>query len=124
MGQRVNIDTHAGYKGDVGSGIAYYDIWRDIEGHTRALFSRLLTASVIYHVAPIMNAEMHRRLIGNDIGIVFFLEVGALFDPKVRYWFTGLVGCILFLQVLEGLGSVPQIFAIVQPFKNKYKYVR
>ena len=60
---------------------------------------------MIYHVAPHMDAEQHRRLIGNDIGIIFFLEVGAKFD----------------LRVLDGLGTVPQVFAIVQPFKNKYR---
>lgn len=60
---------------------------------------------VIYHVAPLMDSEQHRRLIGNVIGIIFVLEVGAKFD----------------LRVLDGLGTVPQVFAIVQPFKNKYR---
>lgn len=33
MGQRVNIATHEGYKGDIRSGFAYYLRWKNnIEG--------------------------------------------------------------------------------------------
>lgn len=91
MGQRISIKEHTGYRGDVSNGFAYYDQWRGRE--------------VIYHVAPTMDAERHRRLIGNDIGIIFFLEVGAQFDP----------------EVMSGLGTVPQCMCIVQPHHNKYR---
>jgi len=60
---------------------------------------------IIYHVAPLLNPEGHRRLIGNDIGVIFFLESGQ-FDPSL----------------IDKLGSLPQVYAIVQPIrKNKYQ---
>jgi len=60
---------------------------------------------VTYHVAPYMNAEGHRRLIGNDRCIIFFKEAGEPFDP------TG----------VDNLGTMPQIFAVVQPHGHDYR---
>jgi len=91
MGSKIDdISTHTGYKGDVGKGIAFYDRWKGLE--------------IIYHVAPRMNTEMIRRLIGNDIATIFFLENGS-FDPTP----------------IDELGTVPQIFIVVQPFQKKYR---
>jgi len=60
---------------------------------------------VTYHVAPFMNAEGHRRLIGNDRSIIFFKEPGESFDP------TG----------VDALGTMPQIFSVVQPVGHEYR---
>jgi hypothetical protein len=59
-------------------------------------------------VSAMMNAEGHRRLIGNDIAILIFLEEDEdfTFDP------TG----------VGNLGTVPQVFAVVQPYKAKWRY--
>ena len=47
-------------------------------------------------------------MIGNDIAVIFFLEDGeAKFDPTY----------------LDQLGTVPQIFAVIQPTQNeKFRY--
>eukprot|EP01125_Pyxidicula_operculata_P016690 TRINITY_DN5774_c0_g1_i1.p1 TRINITY_DN5774_c0_g1~~TRINITY_DN5774_c0_g1_i1.p1 ORF type:complete len:1448 (+),score=388.07 TRINITY_DN5774_c0_g1_i1:96-4439(+) len=95
MGRQIDLEKHVGYTGDMKPPAqTYYDVWKGIE--------------VIYHVAPMLNAEGHRRLIGNDIAIIFFLEEGAStqFDPS---------------QVAQ-LGTVPQVFAVVQPVLNNQHY--
>src|SRR3546814_2793875 len=38
-----------------------------------SIITGLSTISVIYHVAPMLHSEGHRRLIGNDVGVIFFL---------------------------------------------------
>lgn len=61
---------------------------------------------VIYHVAPLLNAEGHRRLIGNDIAVIFFMEENSgKFDPSF----------------MDQLGQVPQVFAVVQPQGDKFR---
>jgi len=94
MGHEVDLsDNWTGYTGDMKGGKTYYTKWKQIE--------------VIYHVAPIMNKEGHRRLIGNDIAVIFFLEEGdnTLFDPSQ----------------ISLLGTVPQIFAVIQPVGQLYR---
>ena len=60
----------------------------------------------MYHVACFLNSEQHRRLIGNDIAVVIFVEDGQ-FDPKD----------------LDTFGTVPQIYAIVQPVAKEGRTV-
>jgi len=72
FGSEINLTEWDGYMGDMKpgeTGKAFYDRWNNIE--------------VIYHVAPFLNSEGHRRLIGNDIAELFFLEEGddTLLDP-------------------------------------------
>lgn len=57
-----------------------------------------------------LDAEGHRRLIGNDIAVLFFLEEGedVYFDPTN----------------IGNLGTVPQVFGIIQPVKENYRFVR
>lgn len=63
LGEEVDLESFPGYKGDMGKGRAYYDQWK-------------FQVQIIYHVAALMNAEEHRRLIGNDIRMLssFFLH--------------------------------------------------
>ena len=61
----------------------------------------------MYHVAPILSADEHRRLIGNDLAIIFFLDEGAEFDPS---------------QV-TALGKVPMIYIVVTPYQDAYRLV-
>uniref|UniRef100_A0A6B2L258 Rap-GAP domain-containing protein n=1 Tax=Arcella intermedia TaxID=1963864 RepID=A0A6B2L258_9EUKA len=94
MGHEIQLEDWNGYKGDMGNkGKTYYEKWRDID--------------IIYHVAPMLNAEGHRRLIGNDICVVFFLEEGedVFFIPTH----------------LSNLGTVPQVHAVIQPVGNNYR---
>jgi len=53
-----------------------------------------------------MNAEQHRRLIGNDVVFIIFHEEGKSFDPGP----------------LDAVGTVPQVFIVVQPFDNSEYY--
>lgn len=36
----------------------------------------------MYHLAPLMDSEGHRRLIGNDVNVLFFLD-----GPSPLYFF-------------------------------------
>ena len=47
----------------------------------------------MFHVAPMLNKEQQRRLIGNDKAIIYFQEKTP-FCPQFR----GNVNCILFLK--------------------------
>lgn len=49
-----------------------------------------------------LNAEEHRRLIGNDIAVIIYVEKGATFSPKF---------------LLE-LGTVQQVYVVVRPEEN------
>eukprot|EP01124_Arcella_intermedia_P013786 TRINITY_DN20177_c0_g1_i1.p1 TRINITY_DN20177_c0_g1~~TRINITY_DN20177_c0_g1_i1.p1 ORF type:complete len:868 (+),score=172.66 TRINITY_DN20177_c0_g1_i1:113-2716(+) len=94
LGEKISLEGWKGYRGDMRPGensstTPYYRKWRDIE--------------IIYHVAPLLNSEGHRRLIGNDISIIFFIDEGP-FDP----FEVGL------------LGTVPQVFAVVRPEKKLF----
>jgi len=61
----------------------------------------------MFHIAPYCTPEQHRRLIGNDILVVIFHDDPDYepFDPTV----------------LADLGTVPQIFCVVQSFNNLYR---
>lgn len=56
----------------------------------------------MYHVSPMLTSEEHRRLVGNDIALLFFVEEGAPLD----------------LSGLSGLGTVGQVYVAVQPAGN------
>jgi len=61
--------------------------------------------AVVWHVASDMSEDQHRRLIGNDIVVLFFKEEGEPFDP----------------QMVNELGTIPQVFIVIQPHKDKYR---
>eukprot|EP01130_Rhizamoeba_saxonica_P014997 TRINITY_DN6633_c0_g1_i1.p1 TRINITY_DN6633_c0_g1~~TRINITY_DN6633_c0_g1_i1.p1 ORF type:complete len:502 (-),score=115.20 TRINITY_DN6633_c0_g1_i1:233-1738(-) len=98
MGHEIDLDTWTKYRGDMGaSGKTYYDEFIASDGNT---------LDVIYHLAPMMGPEGHRRLIGNDVAVIFFLEDDGKFDPTLA----------------TGLGTVPQVFSVVKPLgNNQYK---
>jgi hypothetical protein len=50
----------------------------------------------MFHLAPWMEKEQHRRLIGNDIGFIVYYD-----DPTCMTSFNP--------AFLEGLGTVPQV---------------
>jgi len=96
MGREIDLNGWTNYTGDMktkGETISktYYDKWNEIE--------------IIYHVAPLLDKEGHRRLIGNDIAVLFFLDEDYLFSP----------------YVVDELGKVPQIFGIVQASGDLYR---
>ena len=65
---------------------------------------------VMYHVSTMMGAEQHRRLIGNDVTTIIYQE-----------------GTPLNVTNIDFLGTVPQIFGVVQPIEDSnntsYKYI-
>lgn len=60
----------------------------------------------MYHVSPMLTSEEHRRLVGNDIALLFFVE------PDTH----------LNLEGLSGLGTVGQVYAAVQPVGDMWRY--
>jgi len=61
---------------------------------------------VHWYVSPFLNADQHRRDVGNAPCIIFFQDEGKPFDAS---------------QIQE-LGMVPQIFVVVQPFWKNMGY--
>lgn len=52
-----------------------------------------------------MNAEQHRRLIGNDIAVIYFHE-----------------GPPFVLEEHDNLGTVPQVFVVVSPYQDRFRF--
>jgi hypothetical protein len=70
------------------------------------LFSRV----VVYHISPIMNSEEKRRLLGNDVAMIFYYDAPWTAKP------FDLSGILTF-------GEVPQVFAVLQPNdNNEFRY--
>eukprot|EP01126_Amoeba_proteus_P027312 TRINITY_DN2710_c0_g1_i2.p2 TRINITY_DN2710_c0_g1~~TRINITY_DN2710_c0_g1_i2.p2 ORF type:complete len:278 (+),score=69.54 TRINITY_DN2710_c0_g1_i2:1118-1951(+) len=100
MGGRINTKGWTKYLGDFKTEgedtekDTYYLEWNKIE--------------VIYHLAPWLTPEQHRRLIGNDVNVIIFLETKSNkpFDES---------SC-------EALGKIPQVFVLVSVAEDdKYK---
>jgi len=92
LGHRINTKGWTGYLGDFKtSGVdtqkdTFYSDWNKLE--------------IMYHVAPLLNEEQHRRLIGNDIILIIYYDNAT--EP-----FDELV--------CEALGKMPQMYALVTP---------
>eukprot|EP01114_Cavostelium_apophysatum_P015326 TRINITY_DN4148_c0_g1_i1.p1 TRINITY_DN4148_c0_g1~~TRINITY_DN4148_c0_g1_i1.p1 ORF type:complete len:548 (+),score=139.82 TRINITY_DN4148_c0_g1_i1:161-1804(+) len=89
LGEKIQLLGWTGYRGDLNTGQEAETIYTKWKGF-----------EVMYHVSTMTNSEQHRRLIGNDIGAIIFQEETPL-DPTH----------------LNLLGTVPQVFAVVQPQK-------
>lgn len=98
LGKPIDLNGWTHYRGDMRPpGEAWYCIWNDIE--------------IIYHVAPKLNTEERRRLIGNDIPYLIYFDA----DPnEIQFDPSG----------LSSFGEVPQIFAIVQPLTASPPYFK
>ncbi len=71
--------------------ISRYNTWHDVE--------------LILHVTPVLSAEEIRRLVGNDIGLIFFVTSPYDVENPFKFDCSG----------IETLGEVPCVFAVVQP---------
>jgi len=92
FGEKTDLTNFTGYLGDMGQrGHSYVDNWQGLE--------------VMYHVSPMLTSEEHRRLVGNDIALLFFVE------PDTH----------LNLEGLSGLGTVGQVYAAVQPVGDMWR---
>ena len=88
MGEKIDLEQWTGYRGDMGRDVKQQSVfcrWRDVE--------------VMLHCSTLLNAEQHRRLIGNDVGVVLWRPAGA---PPLK------------LDELD-LGTVQQVYAVIQP---------
>jgi hypothetical protein len=63
---------------------------------------------VMFHVAPLMNSEQLRRLVGNDITYVFYHDAMQPFNSSL----------------LHNFGQVPHAFLVVQPIAERFRYAR
>jgi len=88
LGDMINLASWRGYRGDFG---------KDMD--QRAVFSKWRQLEVMFHVSTLLDEEQHRRLIGNDIGVVLWRPPGA---PPLD------------LNVVD-LGTVQQVYAVAQP---------
>lgn len=93
LGTKISLKGWKRYRGDIGADVdqdSYYCEWRGIE--------------VMFHICAWMDAEQHRRLIGNDVVFVIYHDSLEPFDPTP----------------LDTLGTVPQVFAVVQKPHEHY----
>jgi len=65
IAEKIELTGWTKYRGDMGTQgddakESYYTEWEGIE--------------VMFHVAPWMNEEQLRRLVGNDIGVILFYD--------------------------------------------------
>lgn len=96
LGRKIDIQGWSRYRGDMRPpGTAWYDdTWHGIE--------------IIYHVAPILNKEEIRRLVGNDVFILIYFDAPepTQFNPSG----------------VDTFGEVPVIFNVIQPIsETQYK---
>eukprot|EP01127_Copromyxa_protea_P011430 TRINITY_DN2871_c0_g1_i2.p1 TRINITY_DN2871_c0_g1~~TRINITY_DN2871_c0_g1_i2.p1 ORF type:complete len:773 (-),score=122.39 TRINITY_DN2871_c0_g1_i2:245-2563(-) len=97
LGTKVSLKGWTKYRGDFGADIeqdSYYTVWKDIE--------------VMFHICLWMDAEQHRRLIGNDVVVIIFSDSAVPVVPRP----------------LDALGTVPQVFVVVQPLPGDPDYYR
>eukprot|EP01127_Copromyxa_protea_P023905 TRINITY_DN9186_c0_g1_i1.p1 TRINITY_DN9186_c0_g1~~TRINITY_DN9186_c0_g1_i1.p1 ORF type:complete len:1018 (-),score=182.80 TRINITY_DN9186_c0_g1_i1:6-3059(-) len=93
MGEVINTRGWTKYLGDFASD------GEDTERDT--YFTQWDTVQVMYHVAPWLNEDQYRRLIGNDFLIVVFYES----PQRVPFDF----------ERCKKMGKVPHIFCVVSP---------
>lgn len=105
--------------------------------HTRfvlnSFFLFLLTRLVAYHVAPNLNAEERRRLIGNDIALLVFLDAPLTSVTTITTALTVTTTTTFNadaqfdVNCLDAFGDVTQLYVIVQPIdgypQGDYRYV-
>jgi len=92
FGQKFDLEGWTKYRGDMRPpGTAWYDLWQNVE--------------VVCHVAPVMGPEEIRRLIGNDIGLVFFFDEPYDVPNPAKFDCSG----------IDTFGEVPCVFAVAQP---------
>uniref|UniRef100_A0A6B2L198 Rap-GAP domain-containing protein n=1 Tax=Arcella intermedia TaxID=1963864 RepID=A0A6B2L198_9EUKA len=88
IASKIELNGWKKYTGDFGlvDQPSYYTEWKGIE--------------LMFHVAPLLNKEQHRQLIGNDIVFIIYYDSEAeqTFHPSP----------------LSSLGIIPQVFCIVQ----------
>lgn len=84
LGDKIQLKGWSGYRGGYSTfdeGVSFYTSWRGFE--------------IMFHVASLMTQEEQRRLIGNDIAVVYFQEETS-FQPNF-------------------LGNVNSVGIVVQP---------
>jgi hypothetical protein len=111
MADKINLKGWTKYRGDFGSDSdekSYYTEWKVSCPSLLLRLSSCKGVSMMFHVAPWLNSEMHRRLIGNDICVLVYFDEP---DPATS----------LDPIVFDGLGTVPQVFTVVQPI-NEQQY--
>jgi hypothetical protein len=103
IAKRIQMENWKGYRGDMGTSgddvarDSFYTEWRGIH--------------VMFHVAPYMNAEQHRRLVGNDIAVIIYYDEDDT-SKGVQLFSSG------------DLGIVPHVFSVVQPHATDHTRYR
>jgi hypothetical protein len=96
MGERVRINSFSGFSG------GFEDV--ATEPDKQSYYVSWLNLEIMYHVAPLLNPEEQRRLLGNDLVLIYFHESDHPFDAY------------------EFRGHVTSIAIVVKPLPND-KYV-
>jgi len=95
VGEKIHLKTwpKSRYRGDFGKDgpetdlYTYFTVWKGV--------------NIMFHVAPWLGPEQHRRLIGNDICVLI--------------WYEGITDSSFEPDIVSQLGTVPQIFSVVRP---------
>ena len=69
MGDEIDMANHKGFKAQLSTDKkSYYVKWREWE--------------IMYHLAPFLNSEEQRRLIGNDTAVIYFHDSDEEFNTR------------------------------------------
>lgn len=102
LGIKINSDDWYGYKGNLSNGqTAIYSHWKGV-------------IPIIYHIAPFLDKDEQRKLIGNDLLIIIYVEIDEIDEIDEGNIEVDLTN-------LDQLGQMPQCFAIVCKIGTKYK---
>eukprot|EP01128_Nolandella_sp_AFSM9_P003564 TRINITY_DN153_c2_g1_i1.p1 TRINITY_DN153_c2_g1~~TRINITY_DN153_c2_g1_i1.p1 ORF type:complete len:858 (-),score=165.97 TRINITY_DN153_c2_g1_i1:14-2587(-) len=89
----VDFQNWDGFRGDMGTGgadaetLVYHRLWKGID--------------IIFHLAPAMESEQHRRLCGNDISVLIYFDRDGQEDAQFMPFGAG------------DMGAVPHVFCVV-----------
>lgn len=103
VANRIDMSEWQGYRGDMGKTgedaltPTYHALWRGKD--------------IIFHLAPVMSSEQHRRLCGNDIGVLIYYDAGDSQQPFVPFSSTA-------------MGTVPHVFGVVRPHPRNRDFYR
>lgn len=97
------------------------------ESGVQMIFAHLISSEfgewkkkqVYWYPAPRMNSEQRRRLIGNTLALIFFLEERDEWDLGNRFLYKCLT---LSTDKVDKLGNITRVYAVVQPAGQQYRY--
>eukprot|EP01125_Pyxidicula_operculata_P012223 TRINITY_DN4003_c0_g1_i1.p1 TRINITY_DN4003_c0_g1~~TRINITY_DN4003_c0_g1_i1.p1 ORF type:complete len:543 (+),score=153.70 TRINITY_DN4003_c0_g1_i1:56-1684(+) len=97
---KKDMKLWTGYRGDMGKSGTDVD--------NPSYYTEFHGIPIMFHLAPYMDSEQHRRLIGNDIAVIIYYDCDDIHTPFVPF------GSV-------DMGQVPHVFSVVQPVEGGHR---